>query len=160
MHHWLQLVTNVLFLTASLVAQLIKNPPAVQETWVRYLGWENPWRRERLPIPVFWLGEFHGLYSPWGCRESDTTEWLWLFFSLTSLKVLWQLCVFCCIPSLSHKICLKPLLGGGIGARGFKNCLRPAFMKLHNKLSTKHYIHLAYSSKSIVNESFSFTSGF
>ena len=27
---------------ASLVAQLIKNPPAVQETWVRSLGWEDP----------------------------------------------------------------------------------------------------------------------
>ena len=40
----------------------------------------NPWvgkipgRRERLPTPVFWPGEFHGQYSPWGCRESDTTE--------------------------------------------------------------------------------------
>ena len=27
-----------------------------------------PWRRERLPTPVFWPGEFHGLYSPWGCK--------------------------------------------------------------------------------------------
>ena len=27
-----------------------------------------PWRRERLPTPVFWPGEFHGLYSPWGHR--------------------------------------------------------------------------------------------
>ena len=24
-----------------------------------------PWRRERLPPPAFWPGEFHGLYSPW-----------------------------------------------------------------------------------------------
>ena len=29
-------------LGASLVAQLVKNPPAVQETWVRSLGWEDP----------------------------------------------------------------------------------------------------------------------
>ena len=35
-----------------------------------------PWRRERLPTPVFWPGEFHGLYSSWGCKESDTTEQL------------------------------------------------------------------------------------
>ena len=35
-----------------------------------------PWRRERLPTPVFWPGEFHGLYSPWGCEESDMTEQL------------------------------------------------------------------------------------
>ena len=27
---------------ASLVAQMVKNPPAVQETWVRSLGWEDP----------------------------------------------------------------------------------------------------------------------
>ena len=26
-------------------------------------------RREQLCIPVFWPGEFHGLYSPWGCKE-------------------------------------------------------------------------------------------
>ena len=29
-----------------------------------------------LPIPVFWPGELHGLYSPWGHKESDTTEQL------------------------------------------------------------------------------------
>ena len=33
-----------------------------------------PWRRERLPIPAFWPGEFHGLYSSWGHKESDMTE--------------------------------------------------------------------------------------
>ena len=46
---------------ASLVAQLVKNPPAVQETWVQSLGWEDPWRRERLPTSVFWPGKSHGL---------------------------------------------------------------------------------------------------
>ena len=35
-----------------------------------------PWRREQLPNPVFWPGKFHGLYSPWGHKKSDTTEWL------------------------------------------------------------------------------------
>ena len=38
------------------------------------------WRWERLPTPVFWPGEFHGLYSPWGLKESDMTE------TFTSLK--------------------------------------------------------------------------
>ena len=33
-----------------------------------------PWRRERLPTPVFWLGEFHGLYSLWGLKKLDMTE--------------------------------------------------------------------------------------
>ena len=35
-----------------------------------------PWRRERLPTAVFWHVEFHGLYSPWGHKESDMTELL------------------------------------------------------------------------------------
>ena len=61
---------------ASLVAQLVKNLPAMQETWVQFLGWGDPWRRERLPTPVLWPGEFHGLYSSWGHKELDTTEWL------------------------------------------------------------------------------------
>ena len=99
---------------ASLVAQLVKNPPGMRETWVRSLGWENPlekgktthssilglplwlswlriclecrrpgfdpWvgkisqRRERILTSAFWPGEFHGLYSPWGHKELDTTE--------------------------------------------------------------------------------------
>ena len=37
----------------SLIAQLVKNLPATQETPVRFLGWEDPWRRESLPTPVF-----------------------------------------------------------------------------------------------------------
>ena len=32
---------------------MVKNPPAVQETQVQSLGWEIPWRKERLPTPVF-----------------------------------------------------------------------------------------------------------
>ena len=38
---------------ASLVAQLVRNPPAMQETPVRFLSQEVPWRRGRLPTPVF-----------------------------------------------------------------------------------------------------------
>ena len=45
--------------------------------WVRKIHWG----RERLPIPVLWLREFHGLYSPWGHKELDTTEQLLLPFS-------------------------------------------------------------------------------
>ena len=51
---------------ASLVAQLVKNPPAMWETWVRSWVGKMPWRRERLPTPLFWPGEFEGLYSLWG----------------------------------------------------------------------------------------------
>ena len=43
----------VLLLGASLVAQLVKNSPAMQETLVRFLGQEIPWRRDWLPTPMF-----------------------------------------------------------------------------------------------------------
>ena len=62
----------------------------LQETWGGSTGKEStcnagdlgsipglgrfPWRRERLPTTVFWPGEFHGLYSPWGGKELDTAE--------------------------------------------------------------------------------------
>jgi len=32
----------VIVMLASLIAQLVKNPPAMQETLVRFLGWEGP----------------------------------------------------------------------------------------------------------------------
>ena len=55
--------THSSILGLPLVAQLVENPPAMQgpgfDPWVGKI----PWRRERLPIPVFWPGEFHGLYS-------------------------------------------------------------------------------------------------
>ena len=54
------------------MAQLVKNPPAMRDPGVGKI----PWRRERLPTPVFWPGEFHGLCSPSGRKESDTTEQL------------------------------------------------------------------------------------
>ena len=59
---------------ASLVAQLVKNPPATWETWVQSPDWEDPLEKGKLPTPVFWPGEFYGLYSPWGLKESHTIE--------------------------------------------------------------------------------------
>ena len=67
------------FSKASLVAQMVKHLPARQESQVQFLGWEDPWRREWQPAPVFLPGKFHGQrslagYSPWGCKESDMTK--------------------------------------------------------------------------------------
>ena len=66
---------------ASLVAQMVKNLPAVWEIWVPSLVGKIPWKREWLPTPVFWPGEFQGQrslagYSPWGCKQSDIIEQL------------------------------------------------------------------------------------
>ena len=58
---------------AFLIAHLVKNLPAMQETLVRFLGQEDPLEKGKA-TPVFWPGEFHGLYSPWGHKESNTTE--------------------------------------------------------------------------------------
>ena len=56
------------------MTQLVKNLPAMRETWFDAWVGKISWRRERLLTPVFWPGEFHGLYSPWDHKELDTTE--------------------------------------------------------------------------------------
>ena len=71
---------SIVALRASLVTQLVKNPPAMPETWVRSLGGEDPlekgaathssildWRIPRTEEPG-------GLYTPWGHKELDMTE--------------------------------------------------------------------------------------
>ena len=49
----------------NIVAQLVKNPPAMQETWVQSLGWEDLLEKGKVPTPVFWPGEFHGVKKSW-----------------------------------------------------------------------------------------------
>ena len=52
------------------MAQLVKNPLSMRETWVQPLGWEDPLEKGK----AAWPGESHGLYSPWGHKELDVTE--------------------------------------------------------------------------------------
>ena len=66
-------------LGASLMSQVVKNLPALQETWVQSLGQEHPLEKRMATTPAFLPGEFHGQrslagYSPQGCKESDMTE--------------------------------------------------------------------------------------
>ena len=80
---------------ASLVVQMVKNPPAMQrpgfDPWVRKI----PWRREWQPTLVLLPGEFHGQrtltgYTPWGQRirhnwEMNTfTNLMWLYLNLVN----------------------------------------------------------------------------
>ena len=94
---------------ASLVAQLVKSIclPCRRPGFDPWVG-KIPWRRESLPIPVFWPGEFHRLYSPWGCKQLDMTErlslwineWIWSLsvllnciivnFGLSSISEIWN----------------------------------------------------------------------
>ena len=74
---------------ASLVAQMIKNPPACRRTGFNPWVGKIPWRREWQPTPLFLPEQFHGQRSladpsPWGCKESDTIEQL----TLTRLECL------------------------------------------------------------------------
>ena len=71
------------------MAQLVKNTPAMQETWVRSLGWEDPLEKGKATIPIFWPGEFHGVYSPWGHKDLDTTQRLSLSFLTCLLRNLY-----------------------------------------------------------------------
>ena len=74
------IISNIM---ASLVVQTVKNPPNnVRDrvrSWVGKIPWQSRWQ----PTPVFLPGEYHGQrnlagYSPWGCKELDTTERLTL----------------------------------------------------------------------------------
>ena len=60
---------------ASLAAQIVKNQPAMWETWVRSLGWEDPLEESMAThcSILAWTEEPGGLQL-WGCKESDTTE--------------------------------------------------------------------------------------
>ena len=56
------------------MAHLIKNPLAMQETWVQSVSWEDPLEKGIATHTSILAWRTHGLYSPWGLRESDTTE--------------------------------------------------------------------------------------
>ena len=74
---YLLIITRI---CASLVAQLVKNSPAMWEAWVQSLGWKDPLEKEgKIPTPVLLPGKFHGQRSlvgpsPWGRKESATSE--------------------------------------------------------------------------------------
>ena len=61
------------------MSQAVKNLPAMQETWLQYLGWEEPLEKEMathssiLAWRIPWTEELDGLQFM-GCKESDTSE--------------------------------------------------------------------------------------
>ena len=73
----------------SMVAHTVKHLSTVRETQVRSLGQEDPLEKEMAPTPVLLPGKSHGWrslvgYSPWGLKESDTTEQLHFHFHLAT----------------------------------------------------------------------------
>ena len=70
-------------LRASMVAQMIKNLPTMQETRVQSLGWEDPLEKGKATLSSILAWRSHEQrslvgYSVWGCRKSDMTERLTL----------------------------------------------------------------------------------
>ena len=70
---------------------LTSEPPGKQYGRPRFNPWvwKIPWRRKWQPTPVFLPGQSHGQrslvgYSPWGCKESDTTEQLHLTLHMSA----------------------------------------------------------------------------
>ena len=57
-------------------SEYLRKDKAVSKIWVQFLGWGDLLEKEELPTSVFWLGQFHGLYSSWDCKESDMIEQL------------------------------------------------------------------------------------
>ena len=80
----------------SFLAQLVKNLPAMWETWVWFLGWEDsPGEGKGYPLQYSGLENF--MDCPWGRKESDTTERLSLFH-------LSHVCQPCCCFSTGAKV--------------------------------------------------------
>ena len=83
----------------SLVAQVVKRLPTMQETQFDPWVGKIPWRRKWQPTAVFLPGEYYGLrslvgYSPWSHKELDTTEQL---HSLTHSYIYVCVCVCVCV---------------------------------------------------------------
>ena len=85
-----------------------------------------PWRRESLPTPVFRPGEFHGLYSPWGRKES---EWHALWTLKLIFSCLWKrgpFGLFLCWPRGKNggRITTEPVPGFSVSGTHFLSLTR------------------------------------
>ena len=56
------------------MTQLVKDPPAVQETWLPSLGWEDPLEKGKATHSRILAWRIHHLNSPWGRKELNMTE--------------------------------------------------------------------------------------
>ena len=106
-------VFGTALLVASLVAQSVKNLPAMRETWVPSLSWKDPLEKgtaTHSSILAWRIPRTGSLacYSPWGCQDSDTTEWFThiqlsesIFFLSREMALV---CVCCLLSPKVHRI--------------------------------------------------------
>ena len=119
----------------SQLAQLVKNLLAVRETWVWSLGWEDPLEKGMATHSVLWPGEFHGLWSPWGCKELDLTERLSVFY-VGSQRIA------CCGEKLPHIWRQRDI--SGVGGREKQEGNWVVSMTTHGEFSFIWTNHLAF----------------
>ena len=75
------------FRTASSIAQLVKNLPAMQETPVQSLGLEDPWEKGKATHSSILTWRIPWTVKSLGHEESDTTEQLSLSLSMCYIRV-------------------------------------------------------------------------
>ena len=116
-----------------LVAQTVKSLPAMWETWVWSLGWEDHPEKEMTTHFSILPGKSHGLrslagYTSWGCKEVDTTEWL--HFSVSQIPPsggaqppgAWRECILVSCYQLSSQSG-QNLSAGPLAPRRSERCL-------------------------------------
>ena len=94
---------------ASLVAQFVKNPSAVRETWVQSLGWEDPLEKGKNPLQYSCLDNPHEPRSlvdcsPRGRKGSDTTEQLSIMHNTYIICVCVRACAVLSHSFMSHSV--------------------------------------------------------
>ena len=81
-----ELVLSKHHVWASLMAQLVKNPPAMRETWVRSVGWKDPLEKGKVTHSSILAWRI-----PWSRKELDTTEQVSLHFKHhIYLRISWK----------------------------------------------------------------------
>ena len=81
---WMKELTSASGTWASLMAPLVKNPPAMWETWVQSLGWEDPLEKEKATHSSILAWGIPCSIQSKGCKELDTIEQLSLHFTSSS----------------------------------------------------------------------------
>ena len=72
---------------------MVKNPPAMQETWVQFLGWEDPLEKGMASHSSILAWRIPGTgevaYSPWGRKELDMTKQLTLSYTHNTITTIY-----------------------------------------------------------------------
>ena len=100
------------FISQTLISSVMRRLTSISQSNYRDTNYIFPkrwvgkslWRRQRLPTSVFWPGEFHGLYSLCGCKQSDKNEGFSLSLSLYTCSTLLKVLVAQSCPTLCDRM--------------------------------------------------------